>query len=59
MGRTEWEECTHSLTPEHHADVVLVRHAPLSAHHALKVKATAKVSASPNRSGIQQRWEGI
>lgn len=43
-----------SLMPEHCPDIVLVRHALLSAHDTLKVKATAEVSASADHLGMQQ-----
>lgn len=41
-----------SLKPGRHPDAVLVSQAPLSTHHALKVKATAKVSSCFDCSGI-------
>ena len=59
MGRTGWEKCTHSLTPEQYPDIISVRQAPLSAYKALKVKAMAKVRARSDGSGIQQQEEGI
>lgn len=40
------------LMPDHCPDMVLVRHAPLSAHDTLKVKATAEVSASSDHLGM-------
>lgn len=41
-----------NLKPGHPPDAVLVSQAPLSTHHALKVKAIAKVSSCFDCSGI-------